>query len=88
MAHIEQSDHLRRDLLAHYASVEVLLSHLDRGLSCAELLHAVHGCHRALGHIRDRLLVEHLHHHLAEENDRSRRDQAAHEIATLFLNSP
>ena len=88
MAHIEHSDHLRRGLVAHYASVEVLLNHLDQGRSCAELLHAVHGCHRALGHIRDRLLIEHINHHLAEENDRSRRDQAAHEIAALFLNSP
>ncbi len=86
MAHIEHSDRFRHDLLAHYASVEVLLNHLDQGLSCAELLHAVHNCHRALGQIRDRLLVEHLHHHLAEENDRDQRDRAAQEIAALFLN--
>lgn len=88
MAHIEQSDHLRRDLLAHRNRIEALLDRLEHGLSCVELLHAVHACHRALGHIRDRLLVEHLHHHIAEENDRSRRDQAAHEIAALFLDNP
>lgn len=88
MAHIEHSDHLRHDLLAHRNRIEVLLDRLERGLSCAELLSGIHHCHRALGQIRDRLLVEHLHHHIAEENDRGRRDQAAHEIAALFLDNP
>lgn len=88
MAHIEHSNQLRRDLLAHRDRIVALLDHLDRGLSCAELLSAVHHCHRALGQIRDGLLVEHLHHHLAEENDRGRRDQAANEIAALFLDNP
>ncbi len=88
MAHIEHSDHLRHHLLAHRNRIEALIDGLDQRLSCAELLSAVHHCHRALGQIRDRLLVEHLNHHLAEENDRSRRDQAAHEIAALFLDNP
>jgi DNA-binding FrmR family transcriptional regulator len=88
MAHIERSDRLRRDLLAHCDSVAALLNRLDRGLSCAELLNAVHDCYRALGQIRTELLVEHLNHHLAEEDDRSRRDQAANEIAALFLDNP
>jgi DNA-binding FrmR family transcriptional regulator len=88
MAHIEHSDPLRRDLLAHRNRIEALIDGLDQGLSCAELLSAVHHSHRALGQIRDKLLIEHLHHHLAEENDRSRRDQAANEIAALFLDNP
>ena len=88
MAHIEHSDHLRHDLLAHRHRIEALLARLDRGLSCVELMNAVHACHRELGQIRAGLLVEHLNHHLAEESDRSRRDQAAHEIAALFLDNP
>lgn len=88
MAHIEQAEFLRRDLRLHRDRIQALLDRLDQGLSCAELLHAVHDCHRALGQIRDALLVEHVHHHLAEENDRSRRDQAAQEIAALFLDNP
>ncbi len=88
MAHIEHSDHLRDDLLAHWNRIETLLDRLERGLSCVELLNAVHACHRELGKIRAGLLVEHLNHHLAEESDRSRRDQAAHEIAALFLDNP
>ncbi len=88
MTHIEQSDHLRRDLLAHRNHIEALLDRLERGLSCVELLNGVHDCHRELGQIRAGLLVEHLNHHLAEENDRNRRDQAAHEIAALFLDNP
>ncbi len=88
MAHIEHSDQLRRDLLAHRDRIVALLDHLDQGVSCAELLNAVHDCSRGLGRIRDGLLVEHLHHHLAEEEDRGRRDQAAHEIAALFLDNP
>jgi DNA-binding FrmR family transcriptional regulator len=87
MAHIEHSDHLRDDLLAHRNRIEALLDRLERGLSCVELLNGVHDCHRELGQIRSGLLVEHLHHHLAKENDRSRRDQAAHEIAALFLDN-
>ena len=87
VTHIEQSDHLRRDLLAHRNHIEALLDRLERGLSCVELLNGVHDCHRELGQIRSGLLVEHLHHHLAKENDRSRRDQAAHEIAALFLDN-
>lgn len=86
--HIEHAEHLRRDLLAHRDRIEALLDRLDRGLSCTELLNTVHDCHRAFGQIRAELLVEHVNHHLAEEDDRSRRDQAAHEIAALFLDNP
>lgn len=88
MAHIEHSNHLRDDLLAHRHRIEALLDRLERGLSCVELLNAVHDCHRKLGQICTGLLVDHLNHHLAEEEDRSRRDQAAHEIAALFLDNP
>jgi DNA-binding FrmR family transcriptional regulator len=88
MAHIEHSDHLRYELLAHRPRIETLLDRLERGLSCVELMKAVHASHRELGKIRAGLLVEHLNHHLAEESDRSRRDQAAHEIAALFLDNP
>lgn len=88
MAHIEHSEHLRHDLLAHRNRIETLLDRLERGLCCVELLNAVHACHREFGQIRAGLLVDHLNHHLAEENDRSRRDQAAHEIAALFLDNP
>ena len=87
MAHIEHSHQLRHDLLAHRNRIEALLDRLERGLSCVELLNGVHDCHRELGQIRAGLLVDHLNHHLAEENDRSRRDQAAHEIAALFLDN-
>lgn len=84
MAHIEQAEHLRRDLVAYRDRIQALVDHLDQGLPCAELLYTVQDCYRALGQIRDELLIEHVTHHLAEEDDRSRRDQAAQEIAALF----
>lgn len=88
MAHIEHSERLRQHLLDHRQQIETLLLRLERGLACAELLNGIHHCHRALGQIRDSVLVEHLHHHVAEEQDQSRRDQAAQEIAALFLDNP
>jgi len=88
MAHIEHSDQIRRDLLAHRDHVQRLLDRLDQDLTCAELLNAVHDCHRALGQIRAELLVEHLNHHLAGENDPGRRDQAAKEITALLRDIP
>jgi len=87
MAHIEHSDHLRHDLLAHRNRIETLLDRLERGLSCVELLNEIHDCHRKLSQIRAELLIDHLNSHLAEEEDRSRRDQAAQEIAALFLDN-
>ncbi len=88
MAHIEHSDLLRDNLLAHHKRIEALLDRLEHGLPCVELLNAVHDCHRELGQIRTRLLVDHLNHHLAEEEDRSQRDQAAREIVALLLDNP
>ena len=45
MAHIEQAEHLRRDLVAYRDRIQALVDHLDQGLSCAELLYTVQDCY-------------------------------------------
>ncbi len=73
-----------------YPTLSQAMSGVKAGLAqpVIKLLNKVHDCHREPGQIRAGLLIEHLNHHVAEEEDRNRRDQAAHEIAALFLDSP
>jgi DNA-binding FrmR family transcriptional regulator len=83
MAHIDHQDHIRGALLAHRDRIQALLDCLDHKLSCAELLNSVHGCHHDLGKLCAELAIEHLQHHVAEQNEVGQRQQGANELAAV-----
>lgn len=84
MAHIDHQETIRGALISHRDRVAALLARLDANPSCADLLNEMHACHRAFGQFYAELLVEHIKHHLAEESDPGKREQAAGEIIALL----
>jgi len=84
MAHIDHEEHIQADLTAHRDRIQALLDRLGEGLSCAELLTETRQCHQALGQVCAALAIEHLKHHIAEENDAAQRTQGADELAAIL----
>lgn len=84
MAHIDHQEHIRSQLLAHRDRIQTLLDRLGQDLSCAELLNTACDCHRSLGKLCAELAVEHLQHHVAEQDEADQREQGATELAAVL----
>lgn len=84
MAHIDHQDHIRSGLLSHRDRIQAILDRLGQDLSCAELLNTVRDCHHDLGKLCTELAIEHLQHHVAEQNEIGQRQQGADELAAVL----
>jgi len=84
MAHINENQAIRKQLLAHRDQVQQLIDHLDRGMGCGDLLaEAVKG-YESLGTLCADLAVEHLKEHVTEVADFDARVRGAQELESLL----